>query len=663
MQMTFEGSAMTAQRYNDNVKLDAAKLLASTGVKAMLAGIALVLVLCFGALGAHASDPTPDNAHAAVETEDVVDDSAIEAGDEQGGHPNAGLFENADADDSDDVDADDVDADDVDGADDSGDDVEADDVDVSADDSDDAGLIQAVVAGMDIELVYDAEPHQVPALVLDADGQEMQDYFAVATTPSYTDVTNGAIEAPISDVTIYGPDGDDVTSRFDFEVQPGTITITPAQVVIKTPSASKVYDGTPLTAEDLEFELPGIDEIMMVAFSIQVTGSQTEIGESANTYTIDWGDVNPDNYQISETLGRLVVSANEAPIILTLVDVASTYSGEPLTSEAFEAVFPDAFSGYYAEIVAKGSQTDAGTSDNVIESYKIFDDEGNDVTHTFSNVITEPGKLTIEPAMLTVVTPNGMKPYNGTPLTMYKDDWIVGFVNGETATCTITGSQTEIGESLNTYSIVWDGTAKKGNYFINEELGILEVIDDEADDLEPVVNPAYELPDEGDEDDDNGSTGVGGGSYESEDEDDEPAYTSTTVVDTEDDNGSTSVVDTPNVTYLTPAASTGMANSANSTAASSSSSQQSASSNRDGDSASQSTDGVAYALTDGAIAEDVEEEVLYDDATPLASLDAPVKQSVSPWAILGAILFAWILFLLLLLLRRRRNDKGSHAAS
>ncbi|MCQ4776053.1 hypothetical protein NE634_20800, partial [Lacrimispora saccharolytica] len=77
------------------------------------------------------------------------------------------------------------------------------------------------------------------------------------------------------------------------------------------------------------------------------------------------------------------------------------------------------------------------------------------------------------PAALKVVTPSGSKVYDGEPLT--KAGSIAGFVNGETATFKTTGSQTEVGNSTNTYSLTWDGTAKQGNYTVSEELGTLAV--------------------------------------------------------------------------------------------------------------------------------------------------------------------------------------------
>ena len=91
--------------------------------------------------------------------------------------------------------------------------------------------------------------------------------------------------------------------------------------------------------------------------------------------------------------------------------------------------------------------------------------------------VTGTEEITINPATLTVKTEGAKRAYNGKPLTA--EGTITGFVNGETAKFTVTGSQTTVGQSKNTYNIDWkakDTTAKKGNYTISENLGDLVVI-------------------------------------------------------------------------------------------------------------------------------------------------------------------------------------------
>ena len=91
----------------------------------------------------------------------------------------------------------------------------------------------------------------------------------------------------------------------------------------------------------------------------------------------------------------------------------------------------------------------------------------------YSNVEKEEGKLSITPATLTVTTLPGEKTYDGTALTASGE--VTGYKNNETATFTVTGSQTEAGSSTNTYTLVFDQTAAETDYTISENLGTLTV--------------------------------------------------------------------------------------------------------------------------------------------------------------------------------------------
>ena len=71
-------------------------------------------------------------------------------------------------------------------------------------------------------------------------------------------------------------------------------------------------------------------------------------------------------------------------------------------------------------------------------------------------------KYQITPREYTVTTDSAEKPYDGTALTA--GGRVNNLVDGETVTLKITGSQTEVGSSNNTYSLTWDGSAKEKNY-------------------------------------------------------------------------------------------------------------------------------------------------------------------------------------------------------
>ena len=82
--------------------------------------------------------------------------------------------------------------------------------------------------------------------------------------------------------------------------------------------------------------------------------------------------------------------------------------------------------------------------------------------------------IVITPAPYSVTTESATRAYDGTALTA--TGRIDGLVNGETANLKVTGSQTNVGASDNTYAIEWAGTAKESNYKLeSESIGTLTV--------------------------------------------------------------------------------------------------------------------------------------------------------------------------------------------
>ena len=259
-----------------------------------------------------------------------------------------------------------------------------------------------------------------------------------------------------------------------------TYEITPATLTVTTPSANKVYDGTPLTAEGT---ISGFVNKETATFT--TTGSQTEVGSSSNTYSIEWnGTAKSSNYKISETVGTLTVTENENEIVVTTKHSSYTYDGLAHGTEVTVSNLPKGYS--LDKATSSATATDVTTAiEATCDTLVIKNAEGKDVTNNLK-ITKVPGSITITPATLTVTTPSANKVYDGTPLTA--DGTISGFVNKETATFTTTGGQTEVGNSKNTYSIKWNGTAKSTNYEISEAVGTLTVTQQSIDPEDPDNN-------------------------------------------------------------------------------------------------------------------------------------------------------------------------------
>ena len=138
-------------------------------------------------------------------------------------------------------------------------------------------------------------------------------------------------------------------------------------------------------------------------------------------------------------------------------------------------------SGLSAEV----SGTDAGSYTAQVTGTAVVEDaDGNDVTNQFK-VNRKSGTLTIEKRNVTLTSGSDEKAYDGDPLT--NSEVTVsgdGFVEGEGAEYSFTGSQTLVGKSDNTFDYAFNRETKKENYVITTEEGTLTVTDGSSE--EPV---------------------------------------------------------------------------------------------------------------------------------------------------------------------------------
>ena len=147
------------------------------------------------------------------------------------------------------------------------------------------------------DAVYDGVEHKWAPVVKDAEGKtlvEGADYVVSYDTDDFIDVAT-------INVTITGKGNYAGTIAKSYR-------ITKAPLHVVTGSATKVYDGQALTSATVTIDgLAKRDRI-----GVAVTGSQTNVGSSQNTYTIDWMQTSADNYELTDELGTLTVAVAPA---------------------------------------------------------------------------------------------------------------------------------------------------------------------------------------------------------------------------------------------------------------------------------------------------------------------------------------------------------------
>ena len=282
-------------------------------------------------------------------------------------------------------------------------------------------------------------------------------------------------------VNVKAPNGG--TETLEIEKQIPVIVL--SKITIKIPDATKAYNGIALKAED--FEVRSGDEALKAGVmadgdvaKVRVSGERLYVGSSDATlvgYDILDGNGNSVRKYYVPTFekGTLTVTVNENEIIITANSANKKYDGTALKNSGYTYTSGVLVSGDVLEAVISGEQLNAGSGDNKVISYKVtrnsVDVTGN---YTFGECVD--GVLEVTKRKVTLTSASDVKQYDGTALT--NDEVTVsgdGFVNGEGATYTVTGSQTVVGSGDNEFTYELNNNTSGDNYIITKTFGTLTV--------------------------------------------------------------------------------------------------------------------------------------------------------------------------------------------
>lgn len=176
----------------------------------------------------------------------------------------------------------------------------------------DSALVNNVERKMQIinpasDVMYDGTEHKwIPKLKNDLGDVlvEGTDYTVSYSTTDFTNVT-GIIKVVITGKGIYKQT---LTQSYEITKRPATFT---------SASVERPFTGEPLTCDKIEME--GILEKDKDKISFEVTGTQTEIGNSANAFVYQFSDKTIEkNYEITKVVGTLKVISDRVPTTPTV---------------------------------------------------------------------------------------------------------------------------------------------------------------------------------------------------------------------------------------------------------------------------------------------------------------------------------------------------------
>ncbi len=286
-------------------------------------------------------------------------------------------------------------------------------------------------------------------------------------------------------VSIFDEADVDVTSKYDITCNPGSITINPIELTIKSGSISKEYLDTylnnefPIKTQSDDYELVSGSLIDGDRLVVDITGELYDVGKCDNTmnaYVINSNNVDVSrNYTFNYQYGEL--ECKQIKLTVKTDGKSKIYNGESLEFNSFQQIGNNLMDGHELHVEVIGTITDVGTCENTINAY-VLDREGRDVSKYY-NIECIPGTLEVEPIDLYFSTDSFTKEYDGTSL---KGNGLrevsVPLISGHMYKYTFNSEITDVGEAVNScYITIVDqyGNNVSKNYDIHIDYGMLKV--------------------------------------------------------------------------------------------------------------------------------------------------------------------------------------------
>ena len=336
---------------------------------------------------------------------------------------------------------------------------------------------------------YDGKPLTKEEVTVGGDG------FVKGEGASYSEFASITDKGSIDNTFKYTFNENTKPENYDVTVINGKLTIAPVGKVIVTiteNSGEYTYDGTEKTVEG--YTVSSSDPLYTEA-DFAFNGNAVVKGTVAGTYDMD---LVPENFSntnenFEEVLfvivdGQLVIKPIAAEITITTNSAEKVYDGTALTDAGYSYTENVLVKGDVLTVDVVGSQTNAGSTANAVASYKVMRGDV-DVTDCYTFAKCIEGTLTVTPKAVVITSGSASKEYDGKELTCDKVT-AEGFVDGEGAEYKVTGSQTEVGSSKNTFEYTLNENTLAENYSITIVEGTLTVTPEKAPKTGDITNNA-----------------------------------------------------------------------------------------------------------------------------------------------------------------------------
>ena len=240
------------------------------------------------------------------------------------------------------------------------------------------------------------------------------DEISALFTARVTDYTAQPIKNTAT-FSISNADGVNVTQYYDITPLSGTLTVEKRPLLIQTKADTKIYDGTPLFADE-DFTSDGLVDGQTIAIKADSANSITKTGSVQNAFTPvitdGTGKDVTDNYEYSFPEDSLL-TVTPRELTVTSDSDNKVYDGMPLTCKEFaDDGLVGLVEGDNVEATFTGTVTNVGAAKNFFSVDKIVSATLGDVTDCYE-FDEQYGTLEVKRRTVKVVTSDIVEVYDG----------------------------------------------------------------------------------------------------------------------------------------------------------------------------------------------------------------------------------------------------------
>ena len=305
---------------------------------------------------------------------------------------------------------------------------------------------------------YNGSAHNKTSVTVSGDGFVSGEGATYSGFPVVRHVADAA--TPRANSFTYALNAGTKARNYAFTTANGTVQVLPRAITLAAPTKEKNYDGQPLSFAAGEVAVSGDGYAAGETFTLGGFSSITEAGRADATFTVADGSALRADYAVTVVPGTLTVKKSAQEITVTARSGSWTYDGQSHVLQEYDAAnLGTLVSGDKLDVTFDANSTVRRPTDgplhdgvvaNVITGVKVLRG-GADVTANYT-LACYPGTLTVTKRPVTLTSGSATKPYDGTPLTVHTvtvgGD---GFVAGDGATYSFSGSQTDKGASKNAF--------------------------------------------------------------------------------------------------------------------------------------------------------------------------------------------------------------------